>query len=75
VIECVSINGTLVDLRNVSPVLRAHYHAVSRRVARHESAKAELQGIGQQILAEQAIKAAPRAQGDHAVMRALMKRR
>jgi hypothetical protein len=37
VIECVSIKGTLVDLRTVSPGLRDRYHAATRRIARHDS--------------------------------------
>jgi hypothetical protein len=75
VIECVRVNGQLVDLRTVSPVLRAQYHAVSKRVARHEAAKAELNAIGQQILGEQAIKRAVTqcVSGDHAVANRLMK--
>jgi hypothetical protein len=67
VIECVRIRGTVVDLRNVSPVLRAHYKAACRRVARHEAAKADLNALGQQILAEQSMKIAPRLSGHDAV--------
>jgi hypothetical protein len=68
VIECVSIHGTLVDLRNVSPILRDQWRAASRRVGKAEQAKSELQRVGQAILAEQAIKSAPVTRGDHAVM-------
>jgi hypothetical protein len=67
VIECVSIGGTLIDLRTVSPALRARYHAVSRRVGHYEAAKADLKDVGKEIIAEQAVKVAPRKSGRDAV--------
>ncbi len=68
VVEMVSVGGKLVDLRTISPNLRREYHAASRRVARGEAARTELNAIGQAILGEQAVKAAPAIRGDHAVM-------
>jgi hypothetical protein len=72
-IEIESVLGTLVDMRKVSPTLRQQYRTVSRAITRHERAQAELKRIGQAILSEQAIKTAPKVQGDHAVMAKLMK--
>jgi hypothetical protein len=82
IIECVSIRGHLVDLRNVSPGLRAQYRAASRRVGKHEAARAQLNAIGEEILKEQMPNLATKAfaaahkqsrvRGDHAVMAKLM---
>jgi len=84
VVECVSINGTLIDLRDVSHDLRRQYHAASRKVGRHDRARDELRQVGEAILAEQAPNLATKAfaaahkqsrvRGDHAVLDKLMKR-
>jgi hypothetical protein len=71
VIECISVNGVIIDLRDVSHSLRREYHAASRRVGRHDKARDELQRVGERILAEQlpnlALKyASPRFSGKHA---------
>jgi len=71
VIECVSIHGTVIDLRRVSPNLRDRYRAASRRVGYHEDARDELNRVGEAILVEQAIKVAPRFSGKHAVEKLL----
>jgi len=71
VVECVSIRGTIIDLRNVSPLLRSQYRAASRRVGRHEKARDELNRVGEAILAEQAIKVAPRFSGHDAMAKIL----
>jgi hypothetical protein len=83
VIECISIGGILIDLRNVSPELRRAYHSASKRVGNHEAARAHLNAVGQAILAEQAPNLATKAfatahkqsrvSGDHAVASRLMK--
>jgi hypothetical protein len=83
VIEMVSIRGHLVDLRNVSPGLRAQYHLASRRVGKHEAARAQLNAVGEEILKEQLPNLVNKAfasahkqsqlRGDHAVASRLMK--
>jgi hypothetical protein len=75
VIECISVNGIVIDLRDVSHDLRRQYHAASRCVGHHDKARAELQQVGEQILAEQlprlAIKYAPRVTGRDAMAKIL----
>jgi hypothetical protein len=83
-IECVSVGGVLIDLRDVSHNLRQQYHATAKRVGRGDRARQELQSIGEQILAEQAPNLATKAfatahkqsrvRGDHAVLDKLLKR-
>ena len=53
VIECISVNGIVIDLRDVSHDLRRQYHAASRRVGRHDKARDELQRVGERILESQ----------------------
>ena len=74
VVECVSIGGTIIDLGTISPELRRQYRQASLKLGRLDVAKAELKRIGEAILIEQAFKRAPVVKGDHAVMKALMKR-
>jgi hypothetical protein len=84
VIECVSIRGVLVNLRDVSHNLRQQYHAAAKRVGRGDRARQELNSIGEAILAEQAPNLATKAfaaahkrsgvSGDLAVLDKLMKR-
>jgi hypothetical protein len=71
VVECVSIRGTVIDLRRVSPNLRDRYRAASKRVGYHEDARDELNRVGEAILAEQAIKVAPRFSGTDAAEKLL----
>ena len=40
VIECISINGVMIDLRDVSHSLRQQYHAASRKVGRSDNVPA-----------------------------------
>lgn len=78
VIECVSINGVIINLSDVSPGLQHEYHSASRAVGRHDKAKSQLAAVGEKILAEQmphlAVKHAPAVRGDRAVMARLAKR-
>jgi hypothetical protein len=53
VVECISINGTIIDLRDVSFPLRAKYHSAARAVGRGDKARDELNRVGQAILNEQ----------------------
>ena len=73
-IECVSIRGVVVDLREISPDLRRQYHAATKSVGRYDRAREDLKTIGEAILAEQAIKYAPRASGPANVIEALRQR-
>jgi hypothetical protein len=73
--EIVTVRGVLIDLKKVSPALRQQYRVASRAVGRIEQAQAELDRIGQEILAEQAFKVAPKLQGNHAVAARLMGKR
>lgn len=76
--ECISVNGVVIDLGDVSHNLRSQYHSVSRRLGMHAEAQDELKEIGERILAEvfpkMAMKAAVRSKvsGDHAVASRLM---
>jgi hypothetical protein len=76
VIECISVNGIVIDLRDVSHSLRREYHMASCAVGRHDKARDQLRAVGERILAEQlpklAIKYAPKVSGDHAVMAKMM---
>ena len=54
VIECISINGVMIDLRDVSHSLRQQYHAASRKVGRSDRARDHLKAVCERILAEQA---------------------
>lgn len=71
-IECVSIRGVIIDLRDVSPELRHRYHIATKAVGRLDKARDSLKQIGDAILAEQAIKHAPAVRGSHAVTAKLM---
>jgi hypothetical protein len=73
-IECVSIRGVIVDLRDVSPDLRRQYHLATKAIGRLDKARDQLKGLGDAILSEQAIKYAPRASGTGNVIEALRKR-
>ena len=61
VIECISINGVMIDLRDVSHSLRQQYHSASRAVGRSDRARDHLKAVGEKILAEQAPKLATKA--------------
>lgn len=61
VIECISINGVMIDLRDVSHTLRQQYHSASRAVGRSDRARDHLKAVGERILAEQAPKLATKA--------------
>ena len=61
VAEFVSVNGTLIDLRDLSPGLRQQYHQASRAVGRSDRARDHLKAVGEKILAEQAPKLAAKA--------------
>lgn len=61
VIECISINGTIIDLRDVSHTLRQQYHTASRAVGRSDRARDHLKAVGEKILAERAPAIAEKA--------------
>jgi hypothetical protein len=75
-IECISIRGVIIDLRDVSHELRRAYHLATRSVGRLDKARDELKRVGEAILAEQlprlAIKHAPAVRGSRAVATRLM---
>jgi hypothetical protein len=82
VVECISVNGTIIDLRDVSHQLRQRYHAAARGVGRGDKARDELNRVGQAILNEQVPILATKAFTDahkrsrvsgHAAMTRLMK--
>jgi hypothetical protein len=64
------VNGVIIDLSDVSHELRRQYHTASRAVGRSDKARAELNAVGEKILAERmphlAVKHAPAVRGDHA---------
>jgi hypothetical protein len=59
--ELVRVNGVDIDLEDVSPGLRRQYHYASRQAGKHANAKAELQAIGEAMLAEAFPKMAMKA--------------
>jgi hypothetical protein len=65
--ECVSVNGVLIDLEDVSHHLRSQYRSASRSVGMHAEARDELKDVGERMLAEvfpkMAMKAAIRSGG------------
>ena len=75
-IECVSIKGVIIDLRDVSHDLRRQYYLATKAIGRLDRAKDELKRLGEAILAEQlprlAIKHAPAVRGGHAVAAKLL---
>ncbi|MFZ3353136.1 MAG: hypothetical protein WA268_19975 [Xanthobacteraceae bacterium] len=75
-IECISIRGCIIDLRDVSHELRRQYHLATKGVGRLDRARDELKRVGEAILAEQlprlAIKYAPAVRGSRAVATRLM---
>jgi hypothetical protein len=75
----VTVNGVAINLDDVSPSLRRQYHETSKSAAKHDDMRAELQAVGEQMLAEvfpkMAMKAATlRPLSDHAAINDLMKR-
>lgn len=75
-IECVSIRGVIIDLRDVSPDLHRQYYMATAAIGRLNKASDDLKRIGEAILAEQlprlAIKHAPAVRGSHAIAAKLM---
>jgi hypothetical protein len=73
----VVVRGIQISLDEVSPSLRQQWHAASKKANRHASAQAELNAIGEAMLAERlpdlAIKYAVThgVHGDHAVLKKL----
>ena len=61
VVECISVGGIIIDLRDVSHPLRQKYHAAARAVGRGDKARDELNRVGQAILNEQAPALATKA--------------
>src|SRR5262249_39699197 len=75
--QVIVVRGIHIPLDEVSPALQARWHAASKKASRHASAQADLNAIGEAMLAERlpdlAMKYAVThgVHGDHAVLKKL----
>ncbi len=64
VVECVSVNGVIIDLSIVSHNLRTRFHSAARAAGKGNKARQQMKEIGEAILAEQTPALANRAFAD-----------
>jgi len=64
VVECISVNGVIIDLSTVSHNLRTRFHTAARAAGKGDKAREQLKQIGEQILQEQAPALATKAFAD-----------
>jgi hypothetical protein len=64
VIECISVNGVIIDLSTVSHNLRTRFHTAARASGKGDKAREQMKQIGEAILAEQAPTLATKAFAD-----------
>jgi hypothetical protein len=64
VVECISVNGVIIDLSTVSHNLRTRFHSAARAAGKGDKARQQLKEIGEQILQERAPALAAKAFSD-----------
>jgi hypothetical protein len=64
VVECVSVNGVIIDLSTVSHNLRTRFHSAARAAGKGDKARQQMKEIGEAILAEQTPALATKAFAD-----------